>query len=190
MQGGGAAWKSGCFSQAPWYVSAVMANGFRTPAGVLAVAGLMGLPLWLWYGWALDVLAGQSPATSRDVRLVPSVSRLRAACMQGATVPAGELVCSGVVWGCLAGRAACGRKRGGVGARQAHAGAAAGGRGCSCTKTALTCMVPLCWNVDNTLPLGIPIPGHKQQIMLCACVLTGSWAAWSLAQASLLTYPK
>lgn len=25
-----------------------MANGFKTPAGALAITGLMGLPLWLW----------------------------------------------------------------------------------------------------------------------------------------------
>ena len=89
-QGGGAAWKTGCFRQAPRYadmqkaktpvqqhalvhvtssllnqhisVSAAnytylsagrwvqwtMANGFKSPLGVLAIAGLMGLPLWLW----------------------------------------------------------------------------------------------------------------------------------------------
>ncbi|BDA42642.1 hypothetical protein COCOBI_03-5350 [Coccomyxa sp. Obi] len=47
-KGGGAAWKTGCFSQAPAWVKAVMDNGFRTPAGILAISGLMGLPLWLW----------------------------------------------------------------------------------------------------------------------------------------------
>ena len=49
VQWGGAAWKTGCFSDAPWWATAVMKNGFRTPAGALAVAGLFGLPLWLWY---------------------------------------------------------------------------------------------------------------------------------------------
>ncbi|CAL5219819.1 g1730 [Coccomyxa viridis] len=45
---GGAAWKTGCFSNAPWWAAAVMKDGFRTPAGALSVAGLFGLPLWLW----------------------------------------------------------------------------------------------------------------------------------------------
>lgn len=26
----------------------VMKNGFRSPAGILAILGLMGCPLWLW----------------------------------------------------------------------------------------------------------------------------------------------
>ena len=30
------------------WVQSVMANGFKSPAGVLAITGLMGLPLWLW----------------------------------------------------------------------------------------------------------------------------------------------
>lgn len=47
-KGGGAAWKEGCFGKAPRWVLSVMANGFKTPAGVLAITGLMGLPLWLW----------------------------------------------------------------------------------------------------------------------------------------------
>lgn len=46
--GGGAAWKTGCFAGAPQWVSAVMANGFRTPIGVLVMAGLHFLPLWIW----------------------------------------------------------------------------------------------------------------------------------------------
>ncbi|DBA85054.1 hypothetical protein WJX79_010359 [Trebouxia sp. C0005] len=47
-RGGGAAWKTGCFSQAPRWVQSIMADGFKTPSGALAVVGLMGLPLWLW----------------------------------------------------------------------------------------------------------------------------------------------
>ncbi len=47
-QGGGAAWKTGSFSQAPAWVKAVMDNGFKTPGGILAISGLMGLPLWFW----------------------------------------------------------------------------------------------------------------------------------------------
>ena len=48
FQGGGAAWKEGCFSDAPRWAAAVMANGFKTPPGALAISGLMGLPLWFW----------------------------------------------------------------------------------------------------------------------------------------------
>ncbi|GAB4814606.1 hypothetical protein N2152v2_001652 [Parachlorella kessleri] len=47
-KGGGAAWKTGCFAQAPPWVQAVMRNNFRTPAGALAVGGLFGCPLWTW----------------------------------------------------------------------------------------------------------------------------------------------
>ncbi|KAK9816868.1 hypothetical protein WJX72_006323 [[Myrmecia] bisecta] len=45
---GGAAWKIGCFADAPGWVRAVMANGFKTPLGALTVVGLMGCPLWFW----------------------------------------------------------------------------------------------------------------------------------------------
>ena len=48
MQWGGAAWKTGCFNNAPSWVAAVMRNGFKSPAGILSVAGLFGMPLWLW----------------------------------------------------------------------------------------------------------------------------------------------
>jgi hypothetical protein len=34
-------------SAARW-VQSVMADGFKTPSGALAIVGLMGLPLWLW----------------------------------------------------------------------------------------------------------------------------------------------
>jgi len=44
----GAEWKSAFFAGAPGWVKAVMANGFRQPAGAAAVAGLMGCPLWLF----------------------------------------------------------------------------------------------------------------------------------------------
>ncbi|KAK9817549.1 hypothetical protein WJX74_004121 [Apatococcus lobatus] len=47
-KGGGAAWKTGYFSNSPWWVQKVMANGFRTPQGSLTVLGLMGCPVWLW----------------------------------------------------------------------------------------------------------------------------------------------
>ena len=47
-QGGGAAWKTGCFRSAPWWVHSVMAANFRSLPGAWAVAGLMGAPLWLW----------------------------------------------------------------------------------------------------------------------------------------------
>lgn len=47
-KGGGAAWKTGCFRQAPRWVQHTMANGFKSPLGILAIVGLMGLPLWLW----------------------------------------------------------------------------------------------------------------------------------------------
>ncbi|KAG2444197.1 hypothetical protein HYH02_009135 [Chlamydomonas schloesseri] len=45
----GAAWKhESHFDAAPAWVAAVMARGFKTPPGCLAIAGLMGCPLWLW----------------------------------------------------------------------------------------------------------------------------------------------
>eukprot|EP00933_Yihiella_yeosuensis_P013568 TRINITY_DN12508_c0_g1_i1.p1 TRINITY_DN12508_c0_g1~~TRINITY_DN12508_c0_g1_i1.p1 ORF type:complete len:156 (-),score=12.68 TRINITY_DN12508_c0_g1_i1:150-617(-) len=45
---GGKAWKVGCFSNAPPHIASIMRNGFRSPLGVLAIAGLHFLPLWLW----------------------------------------------------------------------------------------------------------------------------------------------
>jgi hypothetical protein len=47
-QASGAAWKSEFFEPAPRWARAVMARGFRSPAGAAAVAGLMGCPLWAW----------------------------------------------------------------------------------------------------------------------------------------------
>ncbi len=47
-QRGGAAWKEGCFKDAPGWVRWVMAAGFKTPQGTLVLAGLFGLPFWLW----------------------------------------------------------------------------------------------------------------------------------------------
>lgn len=40
-------WKQS-FAAGPWWVGAVMANGFKNPAGCLAVAGLHFLPVWVW----------------------------------------------------------------------------------------------------------------------------------------------
>jgi len=45
---GGAAWKTDYFVEAPYWVKAVMRNGFKNPSGVFVVVGLMGCPLWLW----------------------------------------------------------------------------------------------------------------------------------------------
>ena len=47
-QGGGAAWKTGYFCEAPPWVKAVMRNGFKTIPGIFAIAGIMGTPMWLW----------------------------------------------------------------------------------------------------------------------------------------------
>eukprot|EP00434_Breviolum_minutum_P012895 symbB.v1.2.011363.t1/scaffold741.1/size166877/7 len=41
-------WKEGCFSEAPPLIARIMSNGFKTPMGVLTVAGLHFLPLYLW----------------------------------------------------------------------------------------------------------------------------------------------
>ncbi|XP_078661350.1 uncharacterized protein LOC144905519 [Branchiostoma floridae x Branchiostoma belcheri] len=54
----GPAWRS---TTAPWWVEAVMAKGFKTPAGTFAITGLHVLPLWLYghvkgvqlYSWHL-----------------------------------------------------------------------------------------------------------------------------------------
>lgn len=45
---GSAAWKTGCFTQAPVLVALVMKDGFQTILGAITVAGLHFLPLWLW----------------------------------------------------------------------------------------------------------------------------------------------
>lgn len=66
---GGAAWKQGCFTEAPGWVRAVMAGGLRSPAGLLATAGLFGCPLWLWCRRALP---GSLPAAAAwGVLVVP-----------------------------------------------------------------------------------------------------------------------
>lgn len=58
-------WKSSAYAASPWWVQAVMARGFKQPAGCLAMYGLYGAPLWLfarrylagsvfaspWLGW-------------------------------------------------------------------------------------------------------------------------------------------
>ncbi|XP_056330551.1 uncharacterized protein si:ch1073-145m9.1 [Danio aesculapii] len=51
----GAQWKNS-FSESPVWVQAVMANGFKTPLGILTVAGLHVLPVWL-YGFEHEVLS-------------------------------------------------------------------------------------------------------------------------------------
>uniref|UniRef100_A0AAY4DKP2 CDP-diacylglycerol--inositol 3-phosphatidyltransferase n=1 Tax=Denticeps clupeoides TaxID=299321 RepID=A0AAY4DKP2_9TELE len=45
----GARWKNS-FTKGPYWVRAIMANGFRTPPGLLTIAGLHVLPLWLYGG--------------------------------------------------------------------------------------------------------------------------------------------
>lgn len=49
-QASGAAWKErvAAAPAAPAWVRGVMANGFRSPLGALAIGGLMGCPLWAW----------------------------------------------------------------------------------------------------------------------------------------------
>ncbi|KAG9265169.1 hypothetical protein AMEX_G21538 [Astyanax mexicanus] len=51
----GAQWKSS-FTESPTWVRAVMAKGFKTPPGVLTIAGLHGMPVWL-YGLQHNVLS-------------------------------------------------------------------------------------------------------------------------------------
>ncbi|XP_043910492.1 uncharacterized protein LOC122787704 isoform X1 [Protopterus annectens] len=50
----GADWKNK-FGSSPWWVQRVMANGFKTPVGFFAIAGLHVLPIWL-YGYTHGVL--------------------------------------------------------------------------------------------------------------------------------------
>ncbi|XP_064158457.1 CDP-diacylglycerol--inositol 3-phosphatidyltransferase isoform X1 [Anguilla rostrata] len=51
----GAQWKTS-FSESPRLIQAVMAKGFKTPTGVLAIGGLHVLPVWL-YGYQQGVLS-------------------------------------------------------------------------------------------------------------------------------------
>eukprot|EP00775_Hariotina_reticulata_P012273 gene12273-12410_t len=44
----GSNWKESFFADAPGWVRAVMAEGFKTVPGAVAVLGLMGCPLWAW----------------------------------------------------------------------------------------------------------------------------------------------
>ena len=70
----GAAWKARCVGAgagedvgagAPRWAQAVMANGFRTPQGALAVLGLHALPAWLWAGATCALGGGGSGAFAR-----------------------------------------------------------------------------------------------------------------------------
>lgn len=56
----GAHWKSS-FSAAPGWAKAVMAHGFKTPVGVLAIAGLHVLPIWLYVRQQRSSLAVWGP---------------------------------------------------------------------------------------------------------------------------------
>uniref|UniRef100_A0A8C1CZE4 Uncharacterized protein n=1 Tax=Cyprinus carpio carpio TaxID=630221 RepID=A0A8C1CZE4_CYPCA len=51
----GAQWKNS-FTESPVWVRAVMAKGFKTPLGILTIAGLHVLPVWL-YGYQYEVLS-------------------------------------------------------------------------------------------------------------------------------------
>lgn len=51
----GVQWKNS-FKESPYWVKAVMAKGFKTPLGVLTIAGLHVLPVWL-YGYHHGVLS-------------------------------------------------------------------------------------------------------------------------------------
>lgn len=66
---GGAAWREGCFKDAPWWVTNVVKNGFKSPAGVLCIGGLHFLPLWLWLQRHVD-----ASSESRSISAVPSLS--------------------------------------------------------------------------------------------------------------------
>ncbi|KAA0702003.1 hypothetical protein E1301_Tti007828 [Triplophysa tibetana] len=51
----GAQWKNS-FTESPVWVRAVMAKGFKTPLGILTIAGIHVLPVWL-YCYQYDMLA-------------------------------------------------------------------------------------------------------------------------------------
>ena len=69
-QGGGAAWKTGCFREAPRWVQAVMANNFKTLVGAFAVLGLMGLPLHLFAARCAWHQLGATLSMPYDVRAI------------------------------------------------------------------------------------------------------------------------
>ncbi|GIL89572.1 hypothetical protein Vretimale_1874 [Volvox reticuliferus] len=100
----GPAWKDARhFAGGPFWVRAVMANGFKTPSGCLAVAGLMGCPLWLWARRVLPESPWSNPVL-------------------GAVLVAGRLLAAAVeVW-------VVGRHLGAILQRDAAAAAAADGR--------------------------------------------------------------
>lgn len=54
-------WKDTYFQDAPGWAKAVMANGFKTPLGCLAIGGMFGLPLWAFARHALPGTALASP---------------------------------------------------------------------------------------------------------------------------------
>ncbi len=64
---------------APRWVRAVAAGGFRSPAGALAMAGLFGLPLWLY---ARACLPAGGPLTSDAWGLLLLPGRLLAAAVE------------------------------------------------------------------------------------------------------------
>lgn len=77
------AWPRNPRRDAPRWVRAVAAGGFRSPAGALAMAGLFGLPLWLYSraclppggpltadAWGLLLLPGRLLAAAVEAWLV------------------------------------------------------------------------------------------------------------------------
>lgn len=91
---GGAAWKDGCFRDAPAWVTAVMDRGFKSPPGVLAILGLMGCPLFLWARkHAAQLAVGRSVTRRLILALVVNNGWV------GAVVIVGRFLAAGVeVW--------------------------------------------------------------------------------------------
>ena len=74
-------------------LQAVMRNGFRTPLGVLTVAGLFGCPLWLW---ARRVAAGLNSAANPGQGPLAQLIQLLAWGGWGWVVVPGRLVAAAV----------------------------------------------------------------------------------------------
>lgn len=88
------------------WVQSIMADGFKTPSGALAVVGLMGLPLWLWAcrysihcfsAYQLYLSHCNFALTLLHLRYMPG--SLYASPFFGVLVIVGRLVCASVeVW--------------------------------------------------------------------------------------------
>ncbi|CAH1801376.1 unnamed protein product [Owenia fusiformis] len=76
----GAEWKKS-YIQAPWFVSMVMANNFKTPMGAYVITGLHFLPVWLYAYYTNFLTSGLGLPVWVQFSGICMLSSARAVCM-------------------------------------------------------------------------------------------------------------